>query len=688
MFYKGNLSNFYPPDLLVFLSSSEQDGYLTVQNPEPISITIKNGLVVDAFSPRGDNLLLRILFLKKWITAPQIQIIAKARKETSLSCRQVLEKLDFFPITAIQAEIIQSVEEVIFQFFQKDFGLFQFTDTTIDDSNCVTKLYPDELLLDISARLDGWHEYLHNLGDLNQLVSLNPHCQDSPASRTEEILVRMARKGKTLHQLIAQAPFSDYVAAKALVNCVRQQLFNLSPNLTQAKTNTLSPSVFSQYKKSLRKTLQAQTLRHKLEEVLHFCKNYFEYTAILSINKGLLERAICFSRQDNGTLHSEKITRENLSIQEDQIIATVCSQGLSYFGKMQESAFFKDLFSDCLDGECGLLPFEIQGDQIKLLFAHTCTSAHKDQTPMQYLELLSWLISPEQIADALPEDFGQDKLKKIMALADELPPMPHVAGKALEILNNPDNSLQKLSEVLEQDPSLLAMIIKVSNSALYSTGQEITNLQTAVAKLGLTIIRSLVLTAATRTLFPVDNPKIKELSTPLWRHAKSCGIAARVIAKHSGYGDPEEAFVGGLLHDIGKLAILLNYPDEYEHIEQEMLKTATPSSISEKQLLGFNHTDLGQMLTEKWHLPKSLQTCVHYHHKPEDASESFRQLAMIIHLADLQTHAIATPESHHLATTWHSRDYLCETLEISPEQFQTISQEIKDSTKFIDSLDG
>ncbi len=687
MFYKGNLSNFYPPDLLVFLASSEQDGYLTVQNPEPISITIKDGMVVNAFSPKGDNLLLRVLFLKKLITAPQIQIIAKARKETSLNCRQVLEKLDLFPISTIEPELILSVEEVIFQFFQKDSGLFQFIDTTINADNCVTRLYPNDLLLDITVKVDGWHEYLQQLGNLSQIANLNPASQESPASKTEEIIIHMAKKGKTLQQLIAQAPFPDYVAAKTLASCIRQQLLTLQANATPEQSNPPAPAIFAQYKKSFRKTLQAQTLRHKLEEILHFCKNYFEHTAIISINKGILERAICFSREDNGTLGSEKITRGNLSIKHDQVIATVCQQGLAYFGKMPESTFFKELFTTCLEGECGILPFEIKGSQVKLLFAHTC-AIHKPQTPMQYLELLSWLISPEQVSDALPEDFGQDKIKKIMSLADELPPMPHVAGKAIEILNNPDNSLQKLSEVLEQDPSLLAMIIKVSNSALYSTGQEITNLQTAVAKLGLTIIRSLVLTAATRTLFPEDNPRITDLSTPLWRHVKSCGIAARIIAKASNYPDPEEAFVGGLLHDIGKLAILLNYPDEYAKIEQEMRHHATPSCISEQQLLGFNHADLGQMLTEKWHMPKALQTSIHYHHKPEDASQSYRQFTMLIHLADLTTHSLINPDAEYLETTWLSPDFLCEELAISPEQWQIISAEIKASIKHIDSLDG
>lgn len=687
MFYKGNLSNFYPPDLLVFLSSSEQDGYLTVQSPEALSIAIKSGMVVDAFSPRGDNLLLRILFLKKIITPPQIQIITKARKETSLSCRQVLEKLDFFPITSIEAELIQSIEEVIFQFFQKDSGLFQFTDTTIEENNCVTRLLPDELLLDITARVDGWHEYLQGLGDLNQRVTINPDCHEKPASKTEEIIARMATKGKTISQLINQAPFSDYVATKALVNGVRQKIFILEQHKSQHKQSISTASIFAQYKKSCRKTLHAEALRQKLEEVLHFCKNYFDYTAILSINQDLLTRAICFTRDNTGVLHSEKITKDNLSITQDQVISTVCNKGLAYFGRMQESSFFKALFTDCLEGECGLIPFEIKGKKVKLLFAHTCKS-YKGQTPMQYLELLSWLISPEHIADELPEDFGQDKLKKIISLTDELPPMPHVASKALEILNNPDNSLQKLSEVLEQDPSLLAMIVKVSNSALYSTGQEITNLQTAVAKLGLTIIRSLVLTAATRTLFPVDNPKIKELSTPLWRHVKGCGLAARIIAKTINYPDPEEAFMGGLLHDIGKLAILLNYPNDYEKAMKEATKTATPSHILEKQLLGFNHTDIGQMLTAKWHMPKSLQTCIHFHHSPEEASDSYRQLAMIMHMADLQSHALTNPDDPHLETKWHTMDFLCAELKISEEQCLSIIKEIAASNKHIDSLDG
>jgi HD-like signal output (HDOD) protein len=687
MFYKGNLSNFYPPDLLVFLSSSEQDGYFTVESPGALSITIKKGMVVDAFSVKGDNLLLRTLFLKKRITSQQIQVISKARKETSLSCRQVLEKLDFFPIASIEAELIQAIEEVIFQFFQKESGLFQFTDTPIDESDCVTRLFPDELLLDVTARVDGWHEYLHQLGDLNQLAVINPECREKPASRTEEVLANMAKKKKTLHQLISQAPFADYVAAKALVNCVRQQVFIVQSNSVSGK-NIIVPSVFSQYKKYLRKILQAQTIRRKLEDILYFCKNYFDHIAVLSINRDLLEGAVCFSRNDNGMLQSEKVIKENVSLKQDPVILTVCDKGLAYFGKMQESVLFTELFGETAGGECGIIPFEAKDHQVKLLFAQTRHVPYKDQTPMQYLELLSWHISPEQTSAELPENFGQDKIKKIMSLADELPPMPHVAGKALEILNDPENSLQKLSEVLEQDPSLLAMIIKVSNSALYSTGQVITNLHTAVAKLGITIIRSLVLTAATRTLFPADNPKIKELSQPLWYHVKGCGLAARIIAKSVHYSDPEEAFVGGLLHDIGKLAILLYYPQEYEKIEQEVEKTKAASYLVEEQVLGFSHTDIGQMLTSKWHMPKVLQTCVHFHHVPEEASETYRQLAMIIHLADLQIHILENPVEINVESSWHSMEFLCDELQISTDQLQLITQDVKDSIRHIGSLDG
>lgn len=685
MFYKGNLSNFYPPDLLVFLASSEQDGYLTVQGQDTLSMTIKEGMVVDAFSPRGDNLLLRILFLKRHITPAQIQIIAKARKETSLSCRQVLEKLNFFPITTIEAELIQSVEEVILQFFQKESGLFQFTDTTIDDSNCITRLLPDELLLDVTAKVDGLHKYLHQLGNLEQQVRLNPDYKEKPASRTEEIIAHMAKKDKTLGQIINQAPFSSYISAKALASGVRQQLFLLQHNPIGQNNALATRSPFGQYKKALRKTIQAQTLRHKLEEILHYCKNYFEHTAIISITQTQLERAICFSRAEDGTLQSEKTSRSDLSIAGEPIMETVCNKGLAYFGKMPESAFFRELFAHSLNGECGLLPFEKKDQQIKLLFSHT-TQKYKGHTPMQYLELLSWLINPEQTTEELPEDFGQDKIKKIIRLTDELPPMPHVASKALEILNDPENSLQKLSEVLEQDPSLLAMIIKVSNSALYSSGQEITTLQTAVAKLGLTIIRSLVLTAATKTLFPVDNPQIKDLSTLLWHHVKGCGLAARIIAKTCNYPDPEEAFMGGLLHDIGKLAILLNYPKEYEDVEQQAAQSAQATHVIEKHLLGFNHTDIGQMLTEKWHMPKPLQTCIQFHHTPEEASDSYRQLAMIIHMADLQSHLLSNPQTIEPQAKWHSMDFLCAELQIATDNCQSMLSEIAAANKLIDSL--
>jgi len=248
--------------------------------------------------------------------------------------------------------------------------------------------------------------------------------------------------------------------------------------------------------------------------------------------------------------------------------------------------------------------------------------------------MLSWLIEPQGEEQELPDDIGLDRMTRIINLTEELPPMPQVASKAMEIMNDPESSMEELTAVLNEDQSLLAMIIKVSNSALYSSSQSISTLQGAVAKLGITIIHSLVLSAAASSLFPERDKEIDQLSTKLWHHSQACGLAARIIASTINYPAPEEAFVGGLLHDIGRLAILIHYPEQYKEIDKKLGQSDSNHIALELQLLDFDHTSIGQLLAAKWHLPDLLQSCIEQHHAPLEASESCRQLTAIVALAD------------------------------------------------------
>lgn len=357
------------------------------------------------------------------------------------------------------------------------------------------------------------------------------------------------------------------------------------------------------------------------------------------MKEGELFRCLAFQKDEEGRLHT-KVIKEKPLVVDDQIVRTACEKGLAFLGKVYDSEFFGSLIDLPEEGECGLIPIDVQPGSAKLIFTVN-SQVTEGMGPLHFLDLLSWLIAPAQsvkisneTAVDMPENIGEDKATKLIALTDELPPMPHVVGQALKLIADPNSSLEELTAVLAQDQSLLAMIIKVSNSALYSTGQETSSLQSAITKLGVDIVRSLVLTASTHSFFPNDDARFARFGKALWGHSKECGLAARRLAQTIAYPDPEEAFVGGLLYDIGRLAILMGYPAEYAEIDRLNCSGKKGLVQAEQDLLDFDHTVIGQMLAQKWRMPSSLLACVEQHHRPQEATDNFRTLANITAMAD------------------------------------------------------
>lgn len=652
MFYRGELANFYPPDFLAFLASTDQDGILLVNKNDPLTIAIKDREIIDAHGNRADTTLLRTLLHKGIINRGQLQQIITAKNETHLSCREILRSLNFFPIKTIEPEIIMAMEETIFHFFLRRTGSFKFSDTLVNNNEVPTALAIDNLIIDQLSRVDAWEEMNNRLGDLQQLVQLSATgIQAKPANQALETILQMVSGTSSIAQLVAQAPLPDFLALKAISQGHDKGWLTLSCSLSQAgpSLRTIKPSLFLDFKKYFRLILRSDTLRQQAEGLLHFCKKHFDQTMMLAIKNGELKRCLLFKKNAENGLLSQDLPCPSLAIDSDQIFKTCYQQGKAFLGQLYDHSLFASITSLPKKGECAIIPLSLNRHGGRFLFT---IRQHKGKSisPLHYLELLSWLID-DQEEQELPEDTGLDQMTRIVNLTEELPPMPQVAHQALEIIADPESSLEKLAEVLNEDPSLLAMIIKVSNSALYSSGQTISTIQGAVTKLGLSIIHSLVLTAATRTLFPEGDENMRHLSTQLWLHSQGCGLAARVIATTCHYPAPEEAFVGGLLHDIGRLAILLHFPTKYAAISSQLGLDEENLLTAEQQILGFDHTLIGQMLAAKWHLPAGLQACIEQHHAPLEASSNYRQLTCIVALADHLSQAASQPETMPISPT-------------------------------------
>lgn len=218
----------------------------------------------------------------------------------------------------------------------------------------------------------------------------------------------------------------------------------------------------------------------------------------------------------------------------------------------------------------------------------------------------------------------------------EIPPMPHVAQKVLSMIGNPDTTAEKLQEVLLADQALTAKILKIANSPFYGVPRAIRTLSTAIMILGYKMVRNMVLTTVTRSI----NRRFGLTEMMMWEHSIGASIASYLIAKEIRFPDPEEAFLAGLLHDIGK-QILNNYDSEkYMHVIERTYNEGLTFYFAEKEIFGFSHPEVGALVIRKWKLSEDLENAIRYHHDGfqtliEDHPFYMGKLPIIVNLADL-----------------------------------------------------
>lgn len=185
--------------------------------------------------------------------------------------------------------------------------------------------------------------------------------------------------------------------------------------------------------------------------------------------------------------------------------------------------------------------------------------------------------------------------------------------RVLEIANSPDSGASEMKEAMESDPALTARVLRYVNSSAIGVREKITNLQYAIAYLGVKQIRNLAMTAAVSDLFKADEAAGCYRRKALWRHLVSVGICTRLLALQLSMRDFEDLFLAGLLHDIG---IILE--DQYAHKQfQAMMEAASEDTLLaklESEFLGFDHTQLGEKVAETWGFPPAVRATIRHHH--------------------------------------------------------------------------
>jgi putative nucleotidyltransferase with HDIG domain len=225
--------------------------------------------------------------------------------------------------------------------------------------------------------------------------------------------------------------------------------------------------------------------------------------------------------------------------------------------------------------------------------------------------------------------------KELVTGSIRLVSLPEVCLRVNEMLDEPSVTAADLGNVISQDTSLTARLLKIVNSSYYGYQAKIETVSRAVTVVGLRELRGLVIAAsAVETFSNVPDEILNKVR--FWRHSLYCGVIARLLAEKCHVLHSERLFVAGLLHDIGKLVIAQRLPLETKKIISQAEIEKCSEFIVEQELLGFTHAEVGGELMRAWNMPETLFESVAYHHDPKQAQTGVIETCLI-HLANIIT---------------------------------------------------
>lgn len=228
--------------------------------------------------------------------------------------------------------------------------------------------------------------------------------------------------------------------------------------------------------------------------------------------------------------------------------------------------------------------------------------------------------------------------QKYVAKIKNLPSLPSVSIKINELLNDPNSSAKDFDAVISKDPALTAKLLKLVNSAFYALPYKVDSITRAVSVVGFKQVRDLVNSVAVIEAFKDFDPETLDMRR-FWEHSLGCGVAGRILAIFGRQVNPEFFSTAGLLHDVGKLILISQSPEEYTRVAELNRDADVLGYDAEMKVFGFTHADVGAELCRHWNHPEALQEAVAYHHHPLAVDESHRRLTAITHIANILVHA-------------------------------------------------
>jgi putative nucleotidyltransferase with HDIG domain len=227
-------------------------------------------------------------------------------------------------------------------------------------------------------------------------------------------------------------------------------------------------------------------------------------------------------------------------------------------------------------------------------------------------------------------------VEMIIQASGELPPFPAVVNKALDLINNPQTSIQEVVETIQYDQVITANILRICNSAQYGLRQPVSSLEEALLFLGFNQLFTVIMSGALGGTMNRSVSGYDLEAGELWKHSVCAALLSQMLAKRLNKDPSPMLFTAALIHDIGKVTLHSYVQQEFQTIKQAVREQHKSFLAAEREILGIDHAELGARIVEKWLFPKEIITAIRYHHTPL-AAETDRETVFAIYLCDLIT---------------------------------------------------
>ncbi|HJV24506.1 MAG TPA: HDOD domain-containing protein [Aromatoleum sp.] len=228
------------------------------------------------------------------------------------------------------------------------------------------------------------------------------------------------------------------------------------------------------------------------------------------------------------------------------------------------------------------------------------------------------------------------ELPQSVAVAIEsasVPALPQVLVRLIQQVDDEGSTMDQLASIIAQDPGLCARILAAANSAAFQRSTSLHDIKSCVQVLGTRLVRAMATCLAVKRLFEKEPGSLNAELTGFWQHSLLVAETAQALATATGYARPDEAYLAGLLHDVGQLLLLSSHGEQYAWLLSQSTDEPTLLSL-EQARLGVQHTEAGAWLADQWKLESGLADAILFHHVAAEQIVTATQLPRLLWLAD------------------------------------------------------